>query len=223
MNKNILVIVAHPDDEAIGCGGTLAKHKADNDTIHIIYMTDGVSARENSEDIDANERNKMAHAAGKYLSAKQYFFNFPDNSMDKVPLIDIVQAIESVLSQLSPDIIYTHHYGDLNIDHQIVHQAVMTANRPQPNRHIASIYTFEVNSSTEWGIQSSTNYFLPSCFIDITKHVVDKNNLLDIYAKEMRPYPHSRSKEAITALTAVRGSSVGVNYAEAFMLIRELK
>lgn len=223
MNKTIVAIVAHPDDEVIGCGGTLAKHKADNDNIHIIYMTDGVSARTHTEHTDANERNTMAKIAGEYLTATQYFFNFPDNRMDSIPLIDIVQAIESVLSNLSPDIIYTHHCGDLNIDHQIVHRAVLTANRPQPETKIASIYSFEVNSSTEWGIQNAANYFLPTCFINITEQLNDKMNLLDIYAKEMRPYPHARSKEAITALAALRGSGIGVNYAEAFMLLRELK
>lgn len=223
MNKTILVIVAHPDDEVIGCGGTLAKHKKNGDEIHIIYMTDGVSARINSENTDISARNKMAHAAGDFLSAEQYFFNYPDNRMDQVALIDIVQSIESILIKVSPDIIYTHHFGDLNVDHRIVHQAVMTAHRPQPNTKVASIYTFEVNSSTEWGVKNTVNSFLPTSFINITEQLTDKNRLLNIYAKEMRPYPHTRSIEAITALSAVRGTSVGVNYAEAFMLIRELK
>jgi LmbE family N-acetylglucosaminyl deacetylase len=222
MSKIIIAIVAHPDDEAIGCGGTLAKHKERGDKIHIIYMTDGVSARINSEDTDVSIRNEMAHAAGAFLTAKQYFFNYPDNRMDQEPLIDIVQSIESILVQVLPDIIYTHHFGDLNVDHQIVHQAVITANRPQPGTKVASIYTFEVNSSTEWGIKSTANNFLPTSFINITEQLADKNRLLDIYAKEMRPYPHTRSKEAITALAVVRGTSVGVSYAEAFMLIREL-
>ncbi len=223
MNKTILAIVAHPDDEVIGCGGTLAKHKADNDNIHIIYMTDGVSARVNAEVNDASCRNVMANKVGAYLNAKQYYFNYPDNKMDEVALIDIVQSIESLLTTISPDIIYTHHVGDLNIDHQIVHRAVITANRPQPRSKVATIYTFEVNSSTEWAIRSNSNLFTPTSFINITEHLDDKRALLGIYSEEMRPYPHSRSIEAIFALATVRGTSIGVNYAEAFMLIRELK
>jgi LmbE family N-acetylglucosaminyl deacetylase len=223
MNKTILAIVAHPDDEVIGCGGTLAKHKAANDNIHIIYMTDGVSARVDAEVNDASCRNDMANEVGAHLNAKQYFLNYPDNKMDEVPLIDIVQSIESLLTTIAPDIIYTHHVGDLNIDHQIVHRAVITANRPQPTNKVANIYSFEVNSSTEWAIKSNANQFTPTSFINITEHLDDKKALLAMYSAEMRPYPHTRSIEAILALATVRGTSVGVNYAEAFMLIRELK
>lgn len=221
--NNILVIAAHPDDEAIGCGGTLLKHQQQGDSITIIYMTNGVSSRQISTDKDSKQRNLMAKKAGEYLKAEQYFFDFSDNKMDETPLLNIVQAIESTALHLTPDIIYTHHHSDLNIDHQIVHKAVMTAFRPTPQQKTVTIYTFEVNSSTEWNTPTGANAFLPTCFVDISSQITNKMALLNIYKTEMSPYPHSRSLEAIEALAKVRGSSVGVNFAEAFMLIREIK
>lgn len=223
MINNILVIVAHSDDEAIGCGGTLLKHQQQGDAITIIYMTNGVSSRHTSSDKDSKQRKLMAKEAGEYLEAKQYFFDFPDNKMDQTPLLELVQAIESIALNITADIIYTHHNSDLNIDHQMVHKAVMTAFRPTPKKITPTIYTFEVNSSTEWNTPNSANAFLPTYFVDISLQITNKIALLNIYQAEMSPYPHSRSLEAIEALAKVRGSSVGVNFAEAFMLIREVK
>lgn len=223
MKKNILVIVAHSDDEAIGCGGTLLKHQEQGDSITIIYMTNGVSSRNTSTESDTEQRKVMAQKVGAYLNATQYFFDFPDNKMDQTPLLDVTQAIESITQHLTPDIIYTHHGADLNIDHRIVHQAVMTAFRPTPKKRSPSIYTFEVNSSTEWNSPISANAFLPTVFVDISDHIVNKRALLNIYQTEMHASPHSRSIDAIEALAKVRGCSVGVNFAEAFMLIREIK
>ncbi len=222
MKKNVLAIVAHPDDEAIGCGGALIKHQQQGDAITIIYMTDGVSARGNNS-TESSSRNKMADKIGRYLNAKQHFFNFPDNQMDQTPLLNIIKSIESVTEKIAPDIIYTHHICDLNVDHRIVHQAVLTAFRPFPNTKPVAIYAFEVNSSTEWNTPNSANAFIPTSFIDISKQINNKIELPEIYQTEMHNYPHSRSIESIEALAKVRGSSVGVSFAEAFMLIRELK
>ncbi len=222
MKKNIFAIVAHADDEAIGCGGTLLKHQKQGDHISIVYMTNGVSAPKNSSDTDYEQRLRMTKKAGEYLSAKQYFFNFPDNEMDTVAILDVVQAIESVTKKELPDIIYTHHYGDLNIDHRIVHQAVMTAFRPIPLVKTPTIYSFEVNSSTEWNTPINAFAFSPTFFVDISEHIAEKQKLLLIYEDEMRKPPHSRSIDAIEALAKVRGNTVGVDYAEAFMLKRKV-
>ena len=222
MKRNILVVVAHADDEAIGCGGTLVKHQQQGDTISIIYMTDGVSSR-HGDTTAASNRQKMAKQVGEYLNAKQYQFNFPDNQMDQIPILAVTQTIESVIQDTAPDIVYTHHCADLNIDHRIVHQAVMTAFRPIPGKKVPTIYNFEVNSSTEWNTPNSTNSFLPNFFIDISAQINNKVTLLEFYQEEMPPFPHTRSIESITALATVRGCSIGVNCAEAFMLMRELK
>ncbi len=224
MTKRILAVVAHADDEAIGCGGTLLKHAIQGDNITIIYMTDGVSSRSNTQHQQsaAQQRNVMAKKVGERLNAQQHFFNFPDNKMDQTPLLEVTQAIESVIDEASPDIVYCHHYGDLNVDHRIVHQTVMTAFRPIPNKKTPSIYSFEVNSSTEWNSPVSVNSFMPNYFVDISQQLKDKETLLNFYHAEMHSAPHTRSIEAIIALAKVRGSSVGVNHAEAFMLMREV-
>jgi len=222
MKKNILVVVAHPDDEIIGCGGTLAKHHQNGDKITIIYMTDGVSSR-GSYPKEILKRKLMAEAVGEKLNAKQHYFDFPDNQMDQTPLLKVVQCIESINETLTTDIIYTHHSGDLNIDHRIVHQAVMTAFRPVPGKKIPSIYSFEVNSSSEWNTPNSNNYFIANYYVDIRHQLAEKMRLLSCYQEEMSDYPHSRSLEAIEALAKVRGSSIGARFAEAFMLIRQVE
>ena len=222
MKKNILVVVAHPDDEIIGCGGTLARHYQNGDKITIIYMTDGVSSRGNCKKEKA-ARKSMAEQVGEKLGATQYYFDYPDNQMDQTPLLKVVQSIESISHKLTVDIVYTHHGADLNIDHRIVHQAVMTAYRPIPGKNIPNIYTFEVNSSSEWNTPNSSNCFMANYFVNISDQITEKIALLSCYQKEMPLYPHSRSIETIEALAKVRGSSVGVAFAEAFMLIRQVE
>lgn len=227
----VLVIVAHADDEAIGCGGTLIKHQQQGDEIRIIYMTNGVDARQHNFkkqniedkktiDIRLNSQQKACH----FLNIKQsYNFDFPDNQMDQVPLIKVVKVIEEIIASYQPNLIYTHHGGDLNIDHRVVHQAVITACRPQPDTSVKSIFTFEVNSSTEWSNTTMSNNFIPNYFIDISEVILAKKQLLQCYQQEMRAYPHSRSLQAIENLNQWRGNQVGLTSAEAFMLIRHIQ
>lgn len=221
-SKNILVVAAHSDDEALGCGGTIAKHIASGDKVHLIFMTNGVSSR-NVDHKGIQKRNRAAHDAAKILgisSLKQ--FDFPDNKMDTIGLLDIVKPIEELIDELQPSIIYTHHFGDLNIDHQITHKAVITACRPQPGFCVKEIYAFEVVSSTEWQTSENTS-FKPNIFVDMSEFMDLKKQILNVYSEEMRQYPHSRSVENIIHLNAYRGSSVGVQYAEAFVLLRHVK
>ncbi len=222
MNK-ILVIVAHADDEAIGCGGTLLKHRDAGDEIQIIFMTNGVGARENpsikEEEIRQTAKEKSCQQI-RVMASHQ--FDYPDNAMDQVALIEVVKSIENVISNYHPNIIYTHHGGDLNIDHQIVHQAVLTACRPQPSSSIRKILTFEVNSSTEWASNSIGTNFSPNYYVNISHQSTEKQDLLKHYIDEMHPYPHSRSIQAIINLNQARGNHIGVAVAEAFMLLREL-
>ena len=142
--------------------------------------------------------------------------------MDQTPLLEVAQAIESVLTQYPANIIYTHHGGDLNIDHRIVHQAVLTACRPQPNSSVKKLLSFEVNSSTEWSSPSISSPFIPNYFVDISDYQKKKTELLEKYQQEMKAYPHSRSNQAINQLNQMRGASVGKISAEAFMLIRQI-
>ena len=225
MPKIVLIVAAHPDDEVLGCGGTIARHLAESDIVHIVFMADGVTSRGVcTNSAEHNERNHAALEASQILGITTHltFLGFPDNRMDTIALLDITQSLEKVIKTIQPEIIYTHHYGDLNIDHQITHKAVMTACRPQPSFCVKEIYAFEVLSSTEWQVQPSLS-FVPNIFVNIGDFISSKEKALAVYREEMRPSPHSRSIENAVRCAALRGNSVGVEYAEAFQLLKIIK
>ncbi len=223
MNKSVLVIAAHADDEALGCGGTIAKHAAAGDTVDVVFVADGVTSRAGAGDGEIVRRQQATENARKILGIKStVFLGLPDNRLDSLALLDIVQPIESIVSKLSPEIIYTHQCGDLNIDHRLVHQAVMTACRPLPGCPVREILAFEVMSSTEWS-GAGLLPFTPNLFVDISRHIDAKMRALEAYAFEMRVAPHSRSVEHLRHLAQHRGSCVGVEAAEAFMVMRALR
>lgn len=149
-NKIVLVVAAHSDDEALGCAGTIAKHIAQGDQVHLLFMTDGVGSRKVKEQEVAERLDAAKQAAEVMGAASLVNLRFPDNRMDSVPLLDIVKEIEIKVVELQPQVIYTHQIGDLNVDHRVTHQAVLTACRPMPGCSVREIYTFEVMSSTEW-------------------------------------------------------------------------
>ena len=222
MREVVLVVAAHADDEVLGCGGTMARHAAHGDSVHTILLADGVTSRDTNA--DSTNRNVASVNAAKVLhSEPPYLFNMPDNRLDTVALLDIVKVIEDIIDELLPTIIYTHHGGDLNIDHALTHQAVMTACRPIPGTSVNKIYGFEVVSSTEWASPDQNFPFRPVHFIEITDYLTSKIEALACYAEEMRPFPHARSREAIEALACLRGSQVGVTAAEAFTVLRQIK
>lgn len=220
MNNKILVIVAHADDEAIGCGGTIARHTAQGDSVELLILADGVTSRSDSDSADLTKRQAASELALKVLGIRQSTcLGFSDNSLDSVPLLQVVHQIEPVIRRIQPDIVYTHHIGDLNIDHRIAHQATMTVCRPLPGQSIREVLTFEVVSSTEWN-SPFLHPFVPQMFIDITDHLDTKMKALEAYNLEMREAPHSRSIEHIRSLAIHRGHSAGVGAAEAFMVMR---
>ena len=224
MAKNVLVVAAHADDEAIGCGGAIARHVAEGDRVHVVFMADGVSSRADAPlQQQVGQRNAAADAALSVLGVeKAHHLGFADNRMDGVALLDIVHALEPLVSQFRPHTVYTHHRGDLNVDHRITHQAVLTICRPQPGHPVREILAFEVMSSTEWAGYGEQP-FTPDVFIDISDHWARKRAALEAYAMEMREAPHSRSVANIEALARHRGHCVGVAAAEAFMLVRSLR
>ena len=220
MKKKIIVVAAHPDDEVLGCGGTIVKHVAQGDIVHSVFMSDGVNSRLDSSKVKLNRRLKASKSVQSLLGiSSTHYLNLPDNSMDSVPLLEIVQKLEPIINKIKPSVIYTHSYGDLNIDHQLTHAAVMTACRPIPDSTVREIYGFEVISSTEWSNPLKLT-FKPTLFIDITKHLSKKLNALKAYKQEMRDVPHSRSIKHIEILAQHRGYSVGVDMAEAFEVYR---
>jgi LmbE family N-acetylglucosaminyl deacetylase len=220
MTKTVLVVAAHPDDEVLGCGGTLARHVAEGDIVHAVFMTDGVSSRGKGNDNAIKSRLEAADKAHKIIgiSCSEYL-TFPDNSLDTVPLLDIVRSIEEVIEKFAPQIVYTHNQADLNIDHCITHRAVMTSCRPLPGCSVREIYSFEVMSSSEWS-PFSENVFTPKMYKDISPYIDLKMAALQAYRLEMRNAPHARSMEHLRALATHRGHSVGVEYAESFVVER---
>lgn len=222
--SNVLVVVAHADDEALGCGATIAKHAAQGDDITLIVMTDGVSARINKiiENGDMSEnktqRNSALQQSAKILGIKHIFqAEFPDNKMDSVDLLSITQFIEKTTKSLKPDIVYTHSLNDLNIDHRITAQAVMTAFRPLPSSSVKTILSFEILSSTEW--QLGDQKFNSNWFVDVSDFYEQKVAALQCYQQEMREPPHPRSFVGVDALAKLRGFTVGKPYCEAFQLL----
>ena len=213
----VLVVAAHPDDEVLGCGGTICRHVMQGDRVKILFMGTGVEARRQSSSQEVEARKEMAVKAAELLGAEEpVFSDFPDNQMDSVPLLDVVSGIESVMHDYPADTVYTHSAVDLNIDHRITHQAVMTACRPMPGRTVQSVLCFEVVSSTEWMFSGNQRQFRPVHFVEITKTIEAKVAALEIYGAEMRDPPHARSIDNILALAINRGATVGFEKAEAF-------
>lgn len=220
--KTILAIAAHPDDEALGAAGTLARHAAEGDEVHIAFLADGEGSRGSKDNLA--ERQSAAKKAGDVIGAKSVLcHDFPDNKMDGVPLLEVTQHVEKIITDINPHIIYTHHAGDLNIDHRVTHQAVLTACRPMPGSQLEAIYAFEVLSSTEWAGPEDENPFRPNHYVDISNFYEQKKKSLECYAEEMRDFPHARSYEAVEALATLRGAHVGVQKAESFMVVRTIK
>lgn len=220
---NVLVIAAHPDDEVLGCGGTMARHVAAGDTVEVVFFTNGTGARGRNAKA-ARERAAAMRKALKILGATCLaHFDFPDNRLDQTATIDLAQALEKVTANRTFDVVYTHHAGDLNVDHRKVHDATLTCFRPQPGkRQVLRILSYEVLSSTGWAGDTAP-LFRPNVFIDITPSIDTKILALSCYAAELRSPPHARSAESVIALAAYRGATCGVISAEAFSLEREIQ
>jgi len=224
-----IIIAAHPDDEVLGCGGSIAKWSKDSSEVHVLIMAEGATSRDKSRDRVARQ-NELSHLAqsakkaGEILGVQSvHLQDFPDNRMDSVDLLDVVKSVEEIIEKLQPEVVVTHHAGDLNIDHQITHQAVITACRPQPEQTVKRILSFEVPSATEWQSHGDRRTFVPNWFEDISVTLELKMKALEAYETEMREWPHTRSIKAVEHLARWRGASVGVEAAEAFMLVRKIR
>ncbi|GFZ77946.1 PIG-L domain-containing protein [Compostibacillus humi] len=230
MSNKVLVIAAHPDDEVLGCGGTMAKHAKNNDQVYTAILAEGITSRDKKRDRKRyiNEIRDLALAAQKANdilgAASLQMFDFPDNRMDSYDRLDVVKAVEELISKLKPDIVYTHHAGDVNIDHRRIHEAVVTACRPIPGKHLVKrILFFETASSTEWMTPGSAPGFVPNWYVDITDTLQQKLDALHEYEYEMRDWPHARSIKALEYQARWRGANIGAEAAEAFILGRNIE
>jgi LmbE family N-acetylglucosaminyl deacetylase len=222
---NIAVIVAHPDDEVLGAGGAIVRHVAKGDRVSVLILGSGLSSRlANPQEMDQRDLaalRRHAEQASAILGVTDLrLLDFPDNRFDGVDLLDIVKAIEAVIGDVQPGIVYTHHPGDLNIDHQRTAMAVLTACRPLPASSVQRILAMEVPSATGWGDPALP--FVPNVFLDITHVIAKKLEAMSIYHGELRDFPHARSLESLEARAKAWGSQVGVKAAEPFVLLREI-
>jgi N-acetylglucosamine malate deacetylase 1 len=227
--NTILVIAAHPDDEVLGCGGVMASHAQAGDTVHVAILAEGATSRDDKRDATLRAEElytlgQAAQAAGQILGVRSVdLLGLPDNRLDSLDLLDLVKVVEALVARLKPSTIYTHHVGDVNIDHQLIHRAVLTACRPMPGQSVKRLLAFEVPSSTEWMPPGSAATFAPTWFEDISTTLSRKLAALEVYASEMRLWPHTRSLRAVEHLARWRGAMVGLEAAEAFQLMRSIE
>ncbi len=223
--QRVLVVAAHPDDEVLGVGASLAVWARTGIEAGVLLLGEGVRSRGSSEADTPSAVAALRDAASRAASILDVellgILRFPDNAFDSVPLLDIVWEVEAVVSEFRPNAIYTHHAGDLNIDHSLTCRAVLTATRPV-ERGVPDLYSFEVRSSTDWSDPLRTvAAFRPNVWQVLDASAVGaKHEALAAYSSEMRPWPHSRSHEAVDALLRHRGAQVHSDAAEAFELLR---
>lgn len=223
LNETVLVVAAHPDDEVLGCGGTIAAHADAGDVVHILIAAEGATSRGPDADGVAKLRESAA-SAGVVLGASSVtLMGLPDNRLDSMDLLDLVQLIEGHVNRLQPTTVYTHHAGDVNVDHRRLHEAVATACRPTPASSVRTLLAFEVPSSTEWQPRGSAPAFVGDWYVDISATLNRKMAALRAYESEMRSSPHPRSYEAVEHLARWRGATVGTDAAEAFVCLRHIE
>lgn len=229
-NKSILIVVAHPDDEILGLGATMFELITNyNVQTRVIILGEGITSRSDHrdpvywEEALKTHRNNI-HAAQNVIGYHSVgIYDFPDNRFDSVALLDIIKVIEKEKSEFKPDVIFTHHGGDVNIDHQRTFEAVITCCRPMEHEQVKTIITFETVSGTEWRASSDPKHFVPNFFVSVAEKNIDaKIKAMESYEFEKRIYPHPRSPGALKIVAQRWGVATGVQFAEAFTLVRNI-
>ncbi len=216
----ILVIAPHPDDEVLGCGGTIKKHILAGDKVYLCEVTKSYTT-DFTEDFIKIEMEELKDAA-KSLGIKEYFLlDLPAVKLDLVGQKKLNDLILDIANKVKPEIMYIPFYGDINDDHQRVSKACMVVARPKPGSSIKKILAYEVLSETEWGPPVFEN-FVPNVYVDISSTIDEKIKAMTFYKSQLSEYPHPRSLKAIEVLAKKRGTESGVKFAEAFMLLREV-
>ena len=218
----VLVVMAHPDDEVLGCGGTIAQLAQRGRDVRVIVCGEGLTSRGSASDSELKTLDDELRRACALLGvAEVHHFDWPDNRFDTLSLLELVKTIEQVALPLAPRLVITHHPSDLNVDHRVVHDAVMTCFRPLPGRPPTTILAAEIPSSTGWAAPLPDRAFVPNVFSDITSTLAKKIAAMQVYTTEGAAWPHPRSGEAISAWAKQRGCLVGLGAAEAFALLRQ--
>lgn len=223
--ENIAVIVAHPDDEVLAFGGVMCRHSDRGDHVHLLILATGLAARSGDNTVSKEDLTRLredALASARIMGASTTEFGeFPDNRMDAVALLDVVKRVEQFLEKTQATTLYTHHAGDLNIDHTVIARAALTACRPLPGSVVRRVYSGEILSSSEYA--RAEDRFIPTKYVDIDAYLERKCEAMKCYRSEIRDSPHPRSVESIVALARLRGTEAGLKAAEGLRLIRELE
>jgi LmbE family N-acetylglucosaminyl deacetylase len=219
--RRVLVVVAHPDDEVLGMGGTLAAHSLAGDVVRILCLTEGSSAQYPEDDVRRARKAADAQRAAAVLGAESFqHLGLPDMRLDAVPQLELNALVEQEVRTFGPDAVYVVH-GDVNSDHRAVFAAVAVATRPLPAARVRRVLAFAPPSSFEW-TPAALGTFVPNWFVDIGATLEQKLRAFACYETESRPYPHPRSEQALRAHAAFFGSAAGCEAAEPFALVRNL-
>lgn len=224
--KKVLVIAAHPDDEVLGIGGTVAKLSAEGVECHLLIVTDGSSSQYRDSDHlhEIIEAKKLeTKGCADTLGFKSiHYGGLPDMKLDKTPHIAINQVIEKVIDEVQPDTVFTHFWGDVNRDHQEVYKSTLVVARPVIGQVVRELYCYRVPSSTEWTPNKADTMFMPNYFVNIEKYAEQKYKAFACYTTELRDYPHPRSIQYLRETDKAAGLRVGISAAEEFVLLRKL-
>jgi LmbE family N-acetylglucosaminyl deacetylase len=219
----VLTVAAHPDDETLGAGGTMALLASQGHEVRVLILSDGVTSRHHYIEL----QKECAVRANDIMGVRDVLFcNLPDQGLDGMPLLDVIRPIEKCIGEFAPNIVFTHFRGDANQDHRVAFQATLVAARPIEGTSVERLLCYEVASSTEWAGPFADATFMPNVFVDISSTLETKVEAMRAYSKthsnEMRPFPHPRSTEALEAIARRHGSASGVLAAEPFMLVRQV-
>lgn len=224
----VLCVVTHPDDEVLGVGGTLARHADRGDSVRVLVLSEAEPSRHDEvtpevEERIAERRENTRRACRRLGVEAVEFEEFPDNELDKLSLLSVVKAVEETVENCEPDTVYTHHYGDLNVSHELTCRAVTTAARPLPETSVERVLAFETLSTSEWSVPRPCNSFQPNVFVDISDQLDAKMAALEEHGGELRDHPHPRSIENVRRNAQLWGAKAGVSAAEPFELVREVQ
>lgn len=220
----VLVIAAHPDDELLGLGGTIAKHSSNGDEVHVLMITEGSSTQyKDQPDMIEQKKREITNVKNILRISDVHFVDLPDMKLDTLAHIDVNNPITKAVHKLQPEVVFTHFYGDVNKDHRVIFESTMVAVRPATNSSIKKVICYNTPSSTEWNIQQGHTAFMPNMYVDITEFLDKKLEALHQYKSEMREYPHPRSPESVRIHANYWGNHIGVEAAEAFMIVREIR
>lgn len=219
---NILVIAPHPDDEVLGCGGTIAKHVSQGDNVLVCIVTKGCEPIFSQESVE-KVRNECVKADALLGVKETLFLDFPAAMMEEVPRYKLNDAFVKMVQNIKPDVVYLPHRGDMQLDHKMTVDAAMVALRPKYDHVVRKIYAYETLSETGWDVPNTTNEFIPTSYNVIDGFIEKKIEAMKIFESQIAGFPNARSVESIRALAVYRGTTVGANAAEAFVLLREIR